>query len=176
MIFVKFACLIIKSKLAVNGRSVRPVKKLDASAFDSATSQPVTPSASDRRALSDLRLAGERVWTLGQPVRSAVALYAETACAISSMAGAVLHKDTLVSSFFLISSSGSGSGCLGIALALLDAAANVFSDLAFPPFAPAETRRWCASFVSAKIFANLGLLRRPFSTVKNSSRTTFTTV
>jgi hypothetical protein len=140
MIFVKFAGLTMKSKVAVNGRSVRPVRKLDASALDNATSQPVTPPASERRARSDLRLAGDSVWILGQPVRSAVPLYAETACAISSMAGGVLHKDTLVSSFFLISSSGSGSGCLGIAVALLDAAANVFSDLALPPLEPAETR------------------------------------
>jgi len=69
MIFVKFSCLMIKSKLAVNGRSVRPVKKLDASALLIAIPQPSMPPASLILALTAVRLAGEMVCTFGHPVR-----------------------------------------------------------------------------------------------------------
>ena len=92
---------------------------------------------------------------------------------LSGGSNSVAFWDTLVS--FIIG-SGSGSGCLGIALALLDADASVFNDLAFPPFDPAETLFLCASFVDAKISDSLALLRRPFLLVKNSSITTLTTL
>ena len=49
-----------------------------------------------------------------------------------------MGEDTLVSS--VLYGSGSGSGCLGFATALLERVLFVFSDLAFPPFDPAETR------------------------------------
>jgi hypothetical protein len=65
-------------------------------------------------------------------------------------------KDTLVSSFLY--GSGSGSGCLAIATALLDAVLFVFNALAFPPFDPAFFRLSCASFEASQICISLALL------------------